>query len=106
MIENTSGVKPLGHAVIVKPYVVEERTVGGLILPDQVVKKDQLAEQRAVVIEAGPLAWHGEPTPRAKPGDRILFSKWAGYQFVGTQDGETYRVVNDMDIFMTIVGEK
>jgi chaperonin GroES len=105
-VVNTSGLKPLGRAVLLKPYVVEATTAGGIVLPSSVREKDQLAEQKAVVVEVGQYAWSGEPTPRAQPGDRILFSKWAGYQAVGTADGEIYRVVNDSDIFMAITEEK
>lgn len=104
--ENTSGLKPLGRAVLVKPYLVEDKTAGGLILPRDTVRKDQLAEQRAIVIELGPEVWRDERAPRAKPGDKILFSKWAGYQAEGPFDGEVYRVVNDADIFMAITQEK
>jgi len=110
---NSSGVSPRGRAVLVRPYLVEERTGGGLILPQEVIRKDQLAEQRAVVVEIGPLAWKQEKPwwnpwaeGRAQVGDRVLFSKWAGYQFTGTEDGQTYRVVNDSDIFMRIDKEK
>lgn len=105
-VENTSGLKPVGRAVLVKPYMVEERTAGGLILPEQVRNKDQLAEQRAVLVEAGEHAWRDEPTPRARPGDRILFSKWAGYQAIGPADDQVYRIVNDSDIFTIITKEK
>lgn len=104
--DNTSGVIPKGRAVLLKPYMVEEKTAGGIVLPTQVQQKDQLAEQRAVVVAIGPTAWRDEPEPRAMIGDRILFSKWAGYQFNSTYDGEVYRVVNDSDIFMVIVKEK
>ena len=103
---NPSGLKPLGRAVLVKPYLIEERTSGGILLPDQVRKRDQTAEQRAVVVEVGPNCWRDEPQPRARVGDKILFSKWAGYHAVGTLDDEDYRVVNDSDIFLQIVGEK
>jgi co-chaperonin GroES (HSP10) len=105
-VKNLSGLKPLGRAVLVKPYLVEERTASGLILTRETVQKDQMAEQRAVVVEIGPAAWESEKQPRAKVGDKILFSKWAGYQAVGTADDEVYRVVNDSDIFMGITEEK
>jgi len=105
-VENNSGVAPLGRAVLVRPYQVEEKTSGGLILPSSVQQKDQLAEQRAVVIDIGPSAWESESEPRAAVGDKILFSKWAGYQFVGPFDGQVYRVVNDSDVFMRITQEK
>lgn len=102
-VKNTSGLAPVGRAVLVKPYKVSE-TIGsmGLILPDDVRKKDQLAEQRAVVIECGSECWATESRPRAKPGDAILFSKWAGYSAVGPADGAEYRIVNDSDIFTVI----
>jgi chaperonin GroES len=99
---NNSGLRPVGRAVLVQPYKVEEYTAGGLILPDEVRKKDQLAEQRAVIIEIAPGAWAGESTPRAQVGDRILFSKWAGYQTIGPKDAGQYRIVNDSDIFTVI----
>lgn len=105
-VKNMSGLKPLGRAVLVKPYDVEQVSKGGIILADPTVRREQLAEQKAVVIEVGPVAWHNEPMPRAKPGDKILFSKWAGYQATGTADGQTYRIVNDADIFTAITEEK
>lgn len=104
--ENTSGLKPLGRAVLVKPYATQEVTSSGIILARETVKKDQLAEQKATIVEVGESAWHNEPNPRAYVGDKILFSKWAGYQAVGPNDGEIYRVVNDSDIFMKITAEK
>ena len=105
VVENTSGLKPLGRAVLVKPYVIEGKTAGGIIIPEEARKKDQMAEQKAVVIEVGATAWLGEPAPRAAPGDRILFSKWAGYSAIGPADSQEYRVVNDADIFMKITSE-
>ena len=105
-VENTSGVEPRGRAVLVRPYVVEDKTAGGIILTNETRTKDQMAEQRAVVIEVGPSAWAGESEPRAQVGDRVLFSKWSGYQLVGPFDQQIYRVVNDSDIFMRIVKEK
>lgn len=102
-VVNTSGLSPRGRAVLVKPYKVAA-TIGnaGIILPEEVRKKDQLAEQRAVVIEAGPEAWATERQPRANPGDAVLFSKWAGYSAIGPGDGGEYRIVNDSDIFTVI----
>ena len=56
---NNSGLRPLGCSVLVKPDPVEAKTKGGLYLPDAVRTADQLAEQRATVIEVGPLACRG-----------------------------------------------
>jgi chaperonin GroES len=103
---NKSGLKPLGHAVLLQPYAVEEMTKGGLILPSQIRERDQMAEQRAVVVEIGAAAWEDERAPRCLSGDRVMFSKFAGYATVGPADGQSYRVVNDRDIFLAIVKEK
>lgn len=104
-MSNESGLRPVGRAVLVQPYMVEGKSAGGIIIPEEARKKDQLAEQKAVVVEIGPCAWSGEPVPRCKIGDRILFSKWAGYSAIGPGDGKEYRVVNDSDIFMVITKE-
>jgi len=100
-MENTSGLEPLGHAILIAPYEVE--THQGLIqLPDSVKKQDMMIEQRAVVVAVGSCAWDDEPSPRAKPGDHVLVTKFAGYMAVGPDDGKQYRLVNDRDIFSRI----
>lgn len=104
-MQNNSGVKPLGRAVLVRPY---NATPSGsiLVMPDSVQERDSLVEQRATVIEVGPNAWHDEPTPRAVPGDKVLISRFAGYLARGTADDQLYRIVNDRDIFAAIEVEK
>ena len=101
---NPSGVKPLGRAVLVKPYT-PERKEGLIVLPDDALQRDQMVEQRAIVIEVGKFAWHDEPEPRASAGQKVLVSKFAGYMVRGTADGEQYRLVNDRDIFAAIEQE-
>lgn len=104
-MKNTSGLRPLGRAVLVKPYQPEVKK--GLIeLPEAVNTSLQVIEQRAIVVEAGPAAWHEEIQngfgPRAKPGDKVLISGYSGQMCKGTADGEQYRVINDRDIFTQI----
>jgi co-chaperonin GroES (HSP10) len=101
---NPSGVKPLGRAVLVKPYT-PERKEGLIVIPDEALQRDQMVEQRAIVIEVGKFAWHDEPEPRASAGQKVLVSKFAGYMVRGTADGEQYRLVNDRDIFAAIEQE-
>lgn len=97
---NESGLKPLGRAVLVKPYTPERRQ-GLIALPDEVNARLQSIDQRAIVVEVGPDAWEGE-TPRAKPGDKVLIAKFSGFMAEGTKDKEQYRFVNDRDIFAAI----
>lgn len=99
---NTSGLVPLGHAVLVRPYEPEIQ-VGKIHIPDNVRLTMQSLDQRAEVIAVGPLAWNGEEA-RAKPGDRVLVTKFAGF-VAGTtltKDGQTYRIINDRDVFCRI----
>ena len=98
---NESGIKPLGRAVLVKPYTPERRE-SLIVLPDEALSRDQMIEQRAIVVEVGKYAWHDEPEPRASAGQKVLVSKFAGYMVKGTADDVQYRLVNDRDIFAAI----
>lgn len=100
-MENTSGLAPLGRAVLVKPY--EPERTGSLIeIPDFVQERAIAVDARVVVVECGPACWPEEPRPRAKPGDKVLISRMAGYVAKGTADGVLYRIINDRDIFARI----
>ena len=102
-VMNTSGLKPLGRAVLVSYYEPEKKD-SLIVMPDIVKDKTQMVEQRATVIECGPAVWPNEP-PRARPGDRVLISKYSGYQAIGPADGGRYRLINDNDIFAQITHE-
>lgn len=102
-MENKSGLKPLGRAVLVRHYE-PERKKSLIVMPDSVQDRTLLVEQRAVVVEVGEHCWPDEP-PRAQPGDKVLISKLAGYMATGPADGERYRLVNDRDIFARITNE-
>lgn len=103
MSDNTSGLKPLGRAVLLKPYMPEMKK-SVIVMPDSVQDRTLMVDQRAIIVEVGPHCWPDEPA-RAKPGDKVLVSKMSGYICRGTADGETYRMVNDRDIFAQIVTE-
>lgn len=103
-MENKSGLKPLGRAVLVKPYNPEKRE-SLIVIPESVEERLMSADARVIVVEVGPACWPDEPH-RAKPGDKVLVSKMAGTMAKGTADGQQYRVVNDRDIFLQIVEEK
>lgn len=94
---NPSGLHPLGCAVLIEPYE-PEIAKGMLVLPQDVKERTTMIEMRAVVIEVGPACWPDEP-PRAKPGDKVFVTKFAGHMVVGTKNGKQYRLVNDRDIF-------
>lgn len=102
-VRNESGLRPLGHAVLVKPYELEYS--GTIEIPDVVKTRTDMVEQRAVVIEVGPECWKDETRPRAVVGDRVLVSKYSGHLAKGPLDGKWYRLVNARDVFAGIVEE-
>lgn len=99
---NTSGLKPLGRAVLVKHHKVDALRSSVIEIPEAVRQNMQMLEQHATVIEVGSSCWHDEPAPRAAVGDRVIVTKFAGFIAVGPADGEMYRLVNDRDIFCAV----
>lgn len=69
-----------------------------IVIPEHVRANMMAVDQRAEVIACGPACWPDEP-PRAKPGDRVLISKFAGHLATGPKDQQLYRLVNDRDVF-------
>ena len=102
--ENTSGLIPINDLVLVKTDMASLKTIGGLDLPDDVVERHQLSATSGVIAELGSEAfrWNADRTrpyegDKPKPGDRVLFEKYAG-QLVKGDDGSSYRLVADKAI--------
>jgi co-chaperonin GroES (HSP10) len=104
MLKNESGLRPAGRAVLIEPYEPERRE-SVIVLPDEVAGRQQMVEQRATIIEIGPTAWCDEPAPRAKVGEKVFVTRFAGFQAQGPKDGKMYRFINDRDIFAIIDDE-
>lgn len=103
-VQNESGLKPLGRAVLVRMIELEEMKTTLIAIPEHVRKNSSVMEQRAIVVEIGPSCWEDEKEQRAQPGDKVLLTKMAGYVARGA-DGQIYRLVNDRDIFAQITEE-
>lgn len=91
---NNNQVKPLHDRVIVKPAPAEDKTAGGIIIPDTAKEKPQ----RGVVIAAGP-GKKDEPVT-VKEGDRILYGKYAGTEF--QFEGEQVLIMRESDILAIV----
>jgi len=92
-------IRPLGDRVVVKPLPSEEKTKGGIVLPDTVKEKPQ--EGEVIAIGSGKLLETGQRVPiDLKPGDRILFSKYAGNE-VKIDDVE-YLIMREADVLGVI----
>lgn len=97
MSENSSGLRPLGVAVLVEEFM-PERKVGKIVIPEAAKGRQSMLDNRVKVVAVGPNAWNDEPSPRAAPGDVVLVTQFAGFMATGA-DGKFYRFVNDRDIF-------
>ncbi|MGF1477642.1 MAG: co-chaperone GroES [Geminicoccaceae bacterium] len=90
------GFRPLHDRVLVRRIDAEEKTAGGIIIPDTAKEKPMQGE----VISVGPGARDddGKQQPLdVKAGDRILFGKWSGTEV--KIDGEELLIMKESDIF-------
>jgi chaperonin GroES len=86
--------KPLADRVLVEPAAAEEKTVGGIIIPDTAKEKPQ----KGKVVAAG-TGKKDEPMT-VKAGDTILYGKYAGTEI--TVDGKEYLIMRESDIFAIV----
>ncbi len=87
-------ITPLHDRVIVKSSPAEEKTAGGIIIPDTAKEKPQ----RGIVIAAGP-GKKDEPMT-VKTGDTVLYGKYAGTEI--TFEGTEYLIMRESDILAVI----
>jgi chaperonin GroES len=89
------GFKPLHDRVLVERIEAEEKTAGGIIIPDNAKEKPQ--QGRIVAIGTGAVNDNGQVTPLAvKEGDTILFGKWSGTEI--KLDGKDYLIMKESDV--------
>jgi chaperonin GroES len=87
--------RPLHDRVLVKRIEEEEKTAGGIIIPDTAKEKPQ--EGEVVAVGAGAKSDDGKVTPLdVKAGDRILFGKWSGSEV--TLNGDELLIMKESDI--------
>jgi chaperonin GroES len=95
-------IRPLQDRVIVQRVQEEERTKGGIIIPDTAKEKPQ--EGKVVAVGKGKVADDGKVTPLdVKSGDRILFGKYSGTEV--KLDGEDYLIMREDDILGVLEGK-
>jgi chaperonin GroES len=86
---------PLHDRVLVRRIEGEEKTKGGLIIPD--TAKEKPSEGEVIAVGEGARKDSGELiAPAVKAGDRILFGKWSGTEV--KLDGEDYLIMKESDI--------
>lgn len=94
------GLRPVGYSLLVAMDVLEERTLGGIIIPDKHRDREDSASEKGLIVAISPMAFKGgdwaADTPPA-PGDTVLFQRYAGTEFEGA-DGKKYRILKDEDL--------
>lgn len=106
MKKNESGIHPTEFKVLISPKETDEKTKGGIILPDATKERDQHAQMEGVLVAVSPLAftyatqaeWERGNGGPPSVGDRVLFAKYAGAVVKSMKDGKEYRLLNDRDV--------
>lgn len=90
-------IKPLGDRLLVKPLEEEERTKGGIVLPDTISKeKPQVAE----VLAVGPGRTNDDGktfSMQFKKGDKVIYAKYSGTD-IKSEDGDDYLLLSEKDV--------
>ncbi len=89
-------IKPLADRIVVKPEVPEEKTKGGIILPDTAKEKPVVGT--IVAVGPGKRSDDGKIQPmEVKVGDKVLYGKYSGTEI--TIKGEEYLIMRESDLF-------
>ncbi len=92
---SAKNIKPINDRVVVKPAPAEEKTQGGIIIPD--TAKEKPIEGKVVAVGKGKVADDGKLIkPEVSVGDKVLFSKYGGTEV--KIDGEEYLIMREEDI--------
>jgi chaperonin GroES len=97
---DTMKVKPLYDRLVVKRLEEEEKTKGGIIIPDAAKEKPQ--EGRVIAVGDGKVLENGQKAPlTVKVGDKILFGKYSGSEI--KIDGDEHLILREDDVLAIIV---
>lgn len=88
-------VRPLADRVVVKPQEAEEKTAGGIILPDSA--KEKPIEGTIVAVGPGRVENGNKIELSVKVGDKVLYGKYSGTEV--TVDDQEYLIMRESDIF-------
>jgi len=93
--------KPLHDRVLVRRVAQDDKTAGGIIIPDTAQEKPQ--EGEIISVGAGARGEDGKLHPLdVKAGDRVLFGKWSGNEV--KIDGEDYIIMKESDLLGVLEG--
>lgn len=100
---NGSGIRPMEYNVLVLPKEVEEKTKGGVFLPEQAKEKEEFGRMEGLLVAVSPMAFSFDEWPpdqegqKPQVGDRVMFSKYQATEITG-KDGKKYWLMKDRSI--------
>jgi chaperonin GroES len=95
--------RPLHDRVVIRRVTAEEKSTGGIIIPDTAQEKPMQGE--VIAVGSGARNENGEiVAPELKAGDRILFGKWSGTEV--KLDGEELLIMKESDVMGVIEGPR
>ena len=90
-----SKIKPLGDKILVEVLEAEEKTKGGIILPD--TAKEEKSEGKVVSVGPGKVLESGKIQPlEVKAGDKVIFGKYAGDEIL--IDGKKHKIIKENEV--------
>lgn len=90
-----SKIKPLGDKILVEVLEAEEKTKGGIILPD--TAKEEKTEGKVISVGTGKVLESGKIQPlEVKKGDRVIYGKYSGDEIV--IDGKKHKVLKESEV--------
>ncbi len=94
-------IKPLGDRILVRRFSPEEKTAGGILLPDTAQNKPQ--KGRVEAVGPGRLLKDGSRRGlQVKVGDTVIFTSWAGDEFKQRSTGDEVLVMREEDILAVV----
>jgi len=88
-------VKPLGDKILVEILEAEEKTKGGIILPD--TAKEEKSEGKVIAVGPGKVLDSGKVQPlEVKKGDKVIFGKYSGDEIV--IDGKKHKILKESEV--------
>src|SRR5579871_2728491 len=95
--------RPLGDRVVVRRVKEEQKSAGGIIIPDTAQEKPQ--EGEVIAVGPGALDDNGKRiAPEVKAGDSVLFGKWSGSEV--KIDGEELLIMKESDLLGVLEGQR
>ena len=96
-----SKIKPLGDRVLVEILESEEKTKGGIFLPE--TAKEEKSEGKVISVGSGKVLDSGKIQPiEVKKGDRVIFGKWGGDDI--TIEGKKHKILKESDLVAVYEG--